>query len=204
MNFCCCVVNQKYVCVNKAKSSGICCSGRWHVGINSAYVSKCIFVCSSLSKAPSSSLAFLWAPHSSHDGVAGEVGDAAEVATVTCHQDVAVLAPALAPAVGERQKMTTGKERKRRESCWASPGVKQHLSSSVCHQHGRQKASNQRYANKQPVVSFWRPYEPPDAIQTGDVTHLFLMIQYFFPLELCPKPTASTAWLMSSLLQFGS
>lgn len=54
---------------------------------------------SSLSKARSFSLI------SSQDGVASEVGDAAEVATVTCHQDVSLVAPFLTPAVKKRQKM---------------------------------------------------------------------------------------------------
>ena len=73
------------------------------------------FVCSSQSKAPSSSLVFLLSSTliPSHDGVAGEVGDAAEVATVTGHQDVALLAPALAPAVrGKRQKTASEAEKK--------------------------------------------------------------------------------------------
>lgn len=47
----------------------------------------------------------------SHDGVAGEVGDAAEVAAVASHQDVALVAPPLAPAVGERQKRRRWKGR---------------------------------------------------------------------------------------------
>lgn len=45
------------------------------------------------------------APDSSHHRVAGQVGDAAQVAAVTGHQDVALLAPALAPAYrGERER----------------------------------------------------------------------------------------------------
>lgn len=39
-------------CVNKFQSSVIACSGCWRVGMYSAHMVKCIFVCSSLSKAP--------------------------------------------------------------------------------------------------------------------------------------------------------
>lgn len=63
---------------------------------------------SSLSKAPSFSLIC------SQDGVASEVGDAAEVATVTCHQDVSLVAPFLTPAVKKRQKMESEMKRWRR------------------------------------------------------------------------------------------
>ena len=40
----------------------------------------------------------------SHDWIAGQVGDPTEVATVTCHQDVSLVAPALAPTVNQKKK----------------------------------------------------------------------------------------------------
>jgi len=40
----------------------------------------------------------------SHDGIAGQVGDPAEVVTVTRHQDVALVAPALAPTVNNKKR----------------------------------------------------------------------------------------------------
>lgn len=56
---------------------------------------------------PSNPVLLLWGPcpDSSHHRVAGQVGDAAQVATVTGHHDVALLAPAVAPAYrGERER----------------------------------------------------------------------------------------------------
>lgn len=43
-------------------------------------------------------------PPSSHQRVTGQVGDAAQVPTVTSHQDVPAVAPVCAPAVDGTEK----------------------------------------------------------------------------------------------------
>lgn len=59
----------------------------------------CAFLCVVVSAKPPILLS-----SSSHNGVAGQVGDAAQVAAVTCHHDVALLSPGFAPAVKTRER----------------------------------------------------------------------------------------------------
>jgi len=60
-------------------------------------------------------------PSSSHDGVAGEIGNATEVAAVTSHQDVALLAPGLAPAVRDKNNKYINTKTDTQESPHTSP-----------------------------------------------------------------------------------
>ena len=52
----------------------------------------------------------------SHDRVTGKVGDATEIATVSCHEDVAFVTPALTPAV-KRDRSRQKKQEKKRINC---------------------------------------------------------------------------------------
>lgn len=128
---------------------------------------------SSLSKARSFSLI------SSQDGVASEVGDAAEVATVTCHQDVSLVAPFLTPAVKKSQKT---------ELRWndgdneISPGVKQHFSLSFWQMTWKQ-------INKQPTLNF-----------SGHLSHLMPFRQVTCPTCSLQSSTSSPWCSLHSLL----
>lgn len=164
--------------LNKEVSPVIVCSDCWHFGMNSAYISKCIVV---LAKSPLSSselhtlLLTWWDSWRGWRCRRGCHGYAPSGCSLCCPS-----------SRSSCQEKTRNNREKRHVRSRTWPGVKQHFSSSVCHQYGRQKASNLRYTNKQAVVSFWWRYEPPDAVQTGDASHLFLTIQYFFPLVLTP------------------
>lgn len=118
------------VLIDSTTNKPLCVSPKVELNFFSTKIQTCKFFCSGcwcsddLPRVPlKSSLA------ASHERVAGEVGDATEVATVTCHQDVTLVAPPLTPAVRGGRQRSDGERNMR--GGWASPGVKQHFNLSA-------------------------------------------------------------------------